>query len=119
MIENQMANLLAGTGQTSHVPLPRTIQKSHAIRAYPLTIFDERSAGEEHSDTDELTLRIELGQAQISIDDSRSLRIGSVLSLDTLADDLANVYADGQLIGRGEVLTIDGKIGIRMVEIFG
>jgi flagellar motor switch protein FliN/FliY len=124
MIQNQMANLQAGTGQMSNLVLPQMVHKPHAIRTYPLEDFDDRPAaavadGRNASRTAELSLRIELGRTQISIDDSRTLRIGSVLLLDTLADDLVNVHAGGRLIGRGEVITIDGNVGVRMIELFG
>ena len=124
MIQNQMANLQAGTGQMSNLVLPQMVHKPNAIRAYPLEDFDDRPAvavadGRNASRTAELSLRIELGRTQISIDDSHTLRIGSVLLLDTLADDLVNVHAGGRLIGRGEVITIDGNVGVRMIELFG
>jgi len=124
MIENQMANLSAGTEQMSNLILPQIVHKPHAIRTYPLEDFEDRPAaaatdGRKAFGTAELSLRIELGRTQIGIDDSRTLRIGSVLLLDTLADDLVNVHAGGRLIGRGEVISIDGNVGVRMVELFG
>jgi flagellar motor switch protein FliN len=124
MIENQMANLTAGTGQMPDLILPHMVRRPHAIRSYPLEDFEESPdsespGGRRISNKTELSLRIELGRTQIGMDDSRTLRIGSVLLLDTLADDLVNVHAEGRLIGRGEAISIDGKIGVRMVELFG
>jgi flagellar motor switch protein FliN len=124
MIQNQMANLQAGTGQMPNLVLPQTVRKPHAVRAYPLEDFDDlpataESDGRKVSGAAELSLRIELGRTQIGIDDSRTLRVGSVLLLDTLADELVNVHVGGRLIGRGEVMAIDGNVGVRMVELFG
>ena len=80
MIENQMANLTAGTDQMSNLILPQLVRKPHAIRAYPLEDFEKRpdataTDGRKASGTAELSLRIELGRTQIGIDDSRSNRI--------------------------------------------
>jgi flagellar motor switch protein FliN len=124
MIENQMASLTAGMGQMANFALPQAVPRPHSIRAYPLEDFEERPAadaadGRNAGAAADLSLRIELGRTQIALDESRTLKVGSVLLLDTLADDLVNVYAGKKLIGRGEVISIDGNVGVRMIELFG
>jgi flagellar motor switch protein FliN len=64
-----------------------------------------------------LALRIELGRTQIDRDEARTLRTGAVLPLDGAAADPVNLYANGLLIARGEVLAIDGALGVRVVEV--
>jgi flagellar motor switch protein FliN len=62
-------------------------------------------------------LRIELGHKRINRDEMDKMRTGSILSLDCSVSDPVAIYADGQMIGRGEVLAVDGKYGIRVVEL--
>jgi flagellar motor switch protein FliN len=124
MIDNSMAGFSPGTEQMAHVVLPPKTGRPHGMKNYPLEDFGHHSAfagqgGRNAPRTAQLDLRIELGRARIRIDESRELKSGSVLLLDTLADDLVNIHADGELIGRGEMLVIDGFIGVRMVEVFG
>jgi flagellar motor switch protein FliN/FliY len=63
-----------------------------------------------------VNLRIELGRARIGAEEASKLRAGAVVPLDGEADDLVEVYADGKPIARGELMVIDGKIGVRVVE---
>ena len=45
------------------------------------------------------------------------LRSGSVVLLDGPIGEPAAIYAGGRLIGRGEIVVVDGKIGVRVVEL--
>ena len=64
-----------------------------------------------------LDLRIELGRTYVCRDEVQKLRAGAVVPLDNAAGDLVDLYAGGQLIARGEVLTLDGNLGVRVVEL--
>ena len=66
---------------------------------------------------DTVDLRIELGRACLDRDAASKLRTGAVVPLDNSAYDPVAVYADGQLIARGELIEVDGKFGVRVVEI--
>ncbi len=66
---------------------------------------------------DTVDLRIELGHACLDRDEASKLRTGAVVPLDNSAYDPVAVYADGELIARGELLEVDGKYGVRVVEI--
>jgi flagellar motor switch protein FliN/FliY len=65
----------------------------------------------------ELNLKIELGRTQMSLDDVLKLRKGSVVALDKLAGEPVDVYANGRLIARGEVLVLDDSFSVRVVEL--
>jgi flagellar motor switch protein FliN len=65
----------------------------------------------------ELNLKIELGRTQMSLDEVLKLRNGSVVALDRQAGDAVDVYANGKLIARGEVLVLDGNFCVRVVEL--
>jgi flagellar motor switch protein FliN/FliY len=65
----------------------------------------------------ELNLKIELGRTQMHLEDVLKLRKGSVVPLDKLAGDPVDIYADGRLIARGEVLVMDDSFCVRVVDL--
>jgi len=68
------------------------------------------------SDVD-LKIRIELGRTHMYLKDILSLRKGSVVALDKLAGDPVDVYANGRLIARGEVLVLNDSFCVRIAEL--
>jgi len=64
-----------------------------------------------------LDLRIELGRTRIDWEEIDNLREGTLLPLDNAAAEPVDIYAGGHLIARGEVLALDGILGIRVVEV--
>ena len=65
----------------------------------------------------ELDVRIELGRAEMLIDDVLKLREGSVVPLDKLAGDPVDILVNGRLIARGEVLVLNDNFCVRVAEI--
>jgi len=65
----------------------------------------------------ELDLRIELGRAELLIDEVTKLREGSVVPLDKLAGDPVDILVNGRLIARGEVLVLNDNFCVRVAEI--
>lgn len=65
----------------------------------------------------DLNLRIELGRTQMYLEDVLKLRRGSVVSLDKLAGDPVDIYVNGRLIARGEVLVMNDNFCIRVAEL--
>lgn len=65
----------------------------------------------------ELEVRIELGRAEMLIDDVLKLREGSVVPLDKLAGDPVDILVNGRLIARGEVLVLNDNFCVRVAEI--
>jgi flagellar motor switch protein FliN/FliY len=45
------------------------------------------------------------------------LRNGSVIELDRLAGEPADILVNGTLIARGEVVVVDEKFGVRVIEV--
>jgi flagellar motor switch protein FliN/FliY len=64
-------------------------------------------------------LRIELGRTRLARAEAAKLTEGSVAVLDQHVEDLVDVYVDEVLVARGEMLRLDGKIGVRIVELVG
>lgn len=65
----------------------------------------------------ELDLKIELGRTQMYLEDVLKLRRGSVVALDKLAGDPVDVYVNGRLIARGEVLVLNDNFCVRVAEL--
>jgi flagellar motor switch protein FliN/FliY len=64
-----------------------------------------------------LQVSVELGRARMTIGDVLALRVGSVVELDKLAGEPADILVNGSLIARGEVVVVDEKFGVRVVEV--
>ena len=65
----------------------------------------------------ELDLRIELGRTQMYLEDVLRLRRGSVVPLDKLAGDPVDVYVNGRLIAKGEVLVLNNNFCVRVAQL--
>jgi flagellar motor switch protein FliN/FliY len=65
----------------------------------------------------ELDLKIELGRTEMYLEDVLKLRKGSVVPLDKLAGDPVDVYVNGRLIARGEVLVLNDNFCVRVAEL--
>ncbi len=65
----------------------------------------------------ELHVTVELGRTQMLVEDVLRLSEGSVVELDKLAGDPVDVYVNGRLIARGEVLVLNDNFCIRISEI--
>ncbi len=65
----------------------------------------------------ELSMRIELGRTMMYLEDVLQLRRGSVVPLDKLAGDPVDIFVNGRLIARGEVLVLNDNFCVRVAEL--
>lgn len=65
----------------------------------------------------ELDLKIELGRTKMYLEDVLRLRKGAVVALDKLAGDPVDIYVNGRLIARGEVLVLNDNFCVRVAEL--
>jgi flagellar motor switch protein FliN len=65
----------------------------------------------------ELDLKIELGRTQMFLEDVLRLSKGAVVALDRLAGDPVDIYVNGRLIARGEVLILNDNFCVRVAEL--
>jgi len=91
-------------------------------RPYEFMAFDSSSESDAIAELGtlkdvELDLRIELGRAELLIDEVLKLREGSVVPLDKLAGDPVDILVNGRLIARGEVLVLNDNFCVRVAEI--
>jgi flagellar motor switch protein FliN/FliY len=65
----------------------------------------------------QLDMTIELGRTHMHLEDVLQLRKGAVVPLDKLAGDPADIFVNGRLIARGEVLVLNDNFCIRVAEL--
>ena len=62
-------------------------------------------------------LSVEVGSTSLRLAEIMDLAEGSVVELDRNADDLLDILVNGALIARGEVVQVNGRYGIRVVDV--
>lgn len=64
-----------------------------------------------------LEVTVELGRTRLLIRDILDLSPGSIIELDKIAGEPVDLFANGMLVARGEVIVIDDNFGVRVTEI--
>jgi len=65
----------------------------------------------------DVKLTVEIGSTRLTLRELLALGETSVIELDREADELLDVFVNGTLIGRGEVVTVGDKYGVKMTEL--
>ena len=90
-----------------------------------LPSLGEKEDGETFSDLGSLTndlevqLKIELGHTRIKLEEFLHLRNGAVIKLDESTKEPVCIFANSQLIARGEVQLLKNHYCIRVTELIG
>lgn len=64
-----------------------------------------------------MELSVEIGRTHMTVGETLDLRVGSVVMLDRLAGEPVDLLVNGTPIGRGEVVVVDDKFGLRLKEV--
>jgi flagellar motor switch protein FliN/FliY len=64
-----------------------------------------------------LRISVEVGSVSLTLAELLSLNEGSVIELDRQANDLLDIFANGTLVAKGEVVAVEGRYGIRVIDI--
>jgi flagellar motor switch protein FliN/FliY len=64
-----------------------------------------------------INLHVELGRTTMNVKEILELGRGTVLELDRLAGEPVDLFANGKLIARGEVVVIEDNFGLRVTSI--
>lgn len=62
-------------------------------------------------------LTVEVGSTSLKLSELMNLAEGSVVELDRQADELLDILVNGTLVAKGEVVTVNGRFGIRVVDV--
>ncbi|MBS0396152.1 MAG: flagellar motor switch protein FliN [Proteobacteria bacterium] len=64
-----------------------------------------------------VTVALEVGRTRITVRELLQLTQGSILELDRLAGEPLDVLVNGVRVARGEVVVVNEKFGIRLIEV--
>lgn len=64
-----------------------------------------------------IRLSVEVGSTSLKLSELLDLAEGSVVELNRQAHELLNIMANGTVIARGEVVTVNGRFGVRVVDV--
>ncbi|MCG8449908.1 MAG: flagellar motor switch protein FliN [Pirellulales bacterium] len=92
------------------------------MQAFELQSFSGTAANSETATLElmrdvQLDMTIELGRTHMQIEDVLKLKQGAVVPLDKLAGDPADIYINGRLVARGEVLVLNDNFCVRVAEL--
>ncbi len=65
----------------------------------------------------DVRLSVEVGATSLKLRDLLALNEGSVVELDREAGALLDIYVNGTLLAKGEVVTVGGRFGVRVTDI--
>ena len=64
-----------------------------------------------------VSVALEVGRTKITVRELLQLSQGSILELDRLAGEPLDVLVNGVRVARGEVVVVNDKFGIRLIEV--
>jgi flagellar motor switch protein FliN/FliY len=64
-----------------------------------------------------VTLSLEVGRTRLPIRSLLQLNQGSVVELERAANEPLDVFVNGTLVAHGEVVVVNDKFGIRLVDV--
>ena len=64
-----------------------------------------------------LRMSVEVGSTALRLSELMDLGEGSIVELDRQAHELLDIMVNGTLVAKGEVVTVNGRFGVRVVDI--
>lgn len=64
-----------------------------------------------------LEVSVEIGRTRMLIKDLLKLNQGSIIELDKFAGEPVEIYVNGKLMAKGEVVVVNDRFGVRVTEI--
>jgi flagellar motor switch protein FliN/FliY len=62
-------------------------------------------------------ITVEIGRTKLTIGDLLSLSKGSIVELNRLAGASVDILVNEKLLGRGEIVLVNERLGVRVIEI--
>lgn len=66
-----------------------------------------------------LQLAVELGRIAVSAEDVVSMRVGQVVELNRVPGEPVELSVNGKLVARGEIVEVEGHLGVRITALAG
>jgi len=115
--QNAIDDLLAQSMEEAQQEVDGMQQEVESAVGSSAESSDEASGGIDMLGDVDLDVTIELGRTEMLVEDVLRLASGSIVELNKLAGDPVDVYVNGRLIARGEVLVLNDNFCIRISEI--
>jgi flagellar motor switch protein FliN/FliY len=64
-----------------------------------------------------IDISVEIGRTKMTIGELLSLSKGSIVELKKTAGEAVDIYVNGKLLGKGEVIVVNERLGVRVVKI--
>lgn len=64
-----------------------------------------------------VTIVVELGRRSMTISDVTRLRLGQIIDLQRIPSEPVDLTVDGRVIGKGELVDVDGDLGVRILKL--
>lgn len=115
------AAVVAGTGKV--IGAAASLERADAVAehsdGYEEDNGDDAPSAEAASLLDDVTVAmvIELGRVMVSAADVMGLRPGQVIELSRSPGEPVDLVVDGKRIGKGELVEIDGELGVRILSL--
>jgi flagellar motor switch protein FliN len=62
-------------------------------------------------------ISVEIGRTKMPIGELLSLSKGSIIELNRLAGESVDIYVNEKLLGKGEIVVVNERLGVRITEI--
>jgi flagellar motor switch protein FliN len=62
-------------------------------------------------------ITVEIGRTKLTIGDLLSLSKGSIIELNRVAGESVDILVNEKLLGRGEIVLVNERLGVRVIEI--
>jgi type III secretion system YscQ/HrcQ family protein len=79
---------------------------------------NEQKQNVEHLSQIPVNLSFDLGQKTLSFNEVRQLHPGYILELGMTLPEIVQIRAQNRLIGTGELIEINGRVGVRIINLF-
>jgi flagellar motor switch protein FliN len=62
-------------------------------------------------------ISVEIGRTKMAIGELLSLSKGSIIELNKIAGESVDIYVNGKLLGKGEIVVVNERLGVRIMDI--
>lgn len=62
-------------------------------------------------------ISVEIGRTKLAIGELLALSKGSIIELNKIAGESVDIYVNDKLLGKGEIVLVNERLGVRIIEI--
>ena len=62
-------------------------------------------------------ISVEIGRTKLTIGELLALSKGSIIELNKIAGESVDIYVNEKLLGKGEIVLVNERLGVRVMEI--